>query len=180
MSSSLTKFKGACIYIGCAIISLLPFHSFRIFLMRLLKAKIGKNVGLYRGFEVRAPWKLNIGNSTIIGHGALLDARMGLTIGNNVNLSNEVMIWTLHHDYNATDFAQIGKPVIIEDYVWLCSRAIILPGVTIGKGAVVAAGAVVSRDVEPYTVVAGIPAKSVAKRNQELNYDLGDAIIPII
>jgi acetyltransferase-like isoleucine patch superfamily enzyme len=176
----MSKLKGSCIYIGCAIISRLPFHTCRIFLMRLLKAKIGKKVGLYRGFEVRSPWKLAVGNSTIIGHGALLDARMGLTIGNNVNLSNEVMIWTLHHDYNSPDFAQIGKPVIIEDYVWLCSRAIILPGVTIGKGAVVAAGAVVNRNVEPYTVVAGVPAKPVAKRNTELNYDLGDAILPII
>ena len=180
MSNKLNKFKGACIYIVCGSISLLPFHSIRIFLLRLLKAKIGNKVGLYRGFEVRRPSKLQIGNSTIIGHGALLDARMGLTIGNNVNLSNEVMIWTLHHDYNSPDFAQIGKPVIIEDYVWICSRAIILPGVIIGKGAVVAACAVVSRDVEPYTVVGGVPAKPIAKRNTNLNYDLGDAIIPII
>ena len=180
MSSNLSKLKGSCIYIGCGIISWVPFHSFRIFLIRILKAKIGKKVGLYRGFEVRSPWKLTIGNSTIIGHGALLDARMGLTVGSNVNMSNEVMIWTLHHDYNSPNFTQIGKPVIIEDYVWLCSRCIILPGVTIGKGAVVAAGAVVTRDVEAYTVVAGVPAKPVAKRNHNLNYDLGDAILPII
>jgi len=180
MNSNLNKYKGACIYMICGSISLLPFHTLRIFLLRMLKAKIGSKVGLYHGFEVRRPSKLQIGNSTIIGHGALLDARMGLTIGNNVNLSNEVMIWTLHHDYNSPDFAQIGKQVIIEDYAWICSRAIILPGVTIGKGAVVAAGAVVSRNVEPYTVVGGVPAQVIAKRNINLNYDLGDAVIPII
>jgi acetyltransferase-like isoleucine patch superfamily enzyme len=105
---------------------------------------------------------------------------MGLTIGSNVNISNEVMIWTLHHDYNDADFASTGQAVIIEDYVWLCSRSIILPGVTIGKGAVVAAGAVVTKNVEPYTVVGGIPAKQIAKRNENLTYDLGDAILPII
>ncbi|WP_461453691.1 acyltransferase [Mucilaginibacter sp.] len=105
---------------------------------------------------------------------------MGLTIGNNVNISTQVVIWTLHHDYNSPDFAQAGSPVIIEDYVWLCSRAIILPGVTIGEGAVVAAGAVVTKNVEPYTVVGGVPAKYIAKRNTNLNYDLGNAIIPII
>jgi acetyltransferase-like isoleucine patch superfamily enzyme len=180
MTNNLAKFKGACIYIACGSISLLPFHTIRIFLLRLLGSKIGNKVGLYRGFEVRRPRKLRIGNSTIIGHGALLDARMGLTIGSNVNLSNEVMIWTLHHDYNSPNFAQVGKQIIIEDYVWICSRAIILPGVTIGKGAVVAAGAVVSRDVEPYTVVGGVPAKPIAKRNNNLSYDLGDAVIPII
>ncbi len=174
------KFKGSCLYMVCAVISWLPFHTLRIVLLRMLKAKISLKVGLYRGFEVRSPWKLKIGQGTIIGHNALLDARMGLIIGNNVNISNEVMIWTLHHDYNATDFAQTGQAVIIEDYVWLCSRTVILPGVTIGKGAVVAAGAVVTRNVLPYTVVGGVPAKQIALRNKNLSYDLSDAVLPII
>src|ERR1700760_3231257 len=100
MIHEVRKFKGACLYIACAVISRLPFHSLRIFLLCLLKAKIGRKVGIYRGFEVRAPWKLEIGSNTIIGHRAMLDARLGLIIGSNVNMSNEVMIWTLHHDYN--------------------------------------------------------------------------------
>jgi acetyltransferase-like isoleucine patch superfamily enzyme len=180
MATGFDKFKGACIYMVCGAISLLPFHIVRITLLRFLKSKIGKKVGLYRGFEVRAPWKMSIGNSTIIGHNAMLDARMGLVIGNNVNLSNEVMIWTLHHDYQSPDFAQTGKAVIIEDYAWICSRAIILPGVHIGRGAVVAAGAVVTRDVEAYAVVGGTPAKKIAERNRDLVYDLGNSILPII
>ncbi|RFZ92822.1 acyltransferase [Mucilaginibacter conchicola] len=180
MANGFAKFKGSCIYIVCGTIALLPFHSLRIALLRLLKASIGKKVGLYRGFEVRSPWKMRIGNSTIIGHKAMLDARMGLFIGSNVNLSNEVMIWTLHHDYNSPDFAQAGAPVSIEDYAWICSRAVILPGVTIGKGAVVAAGAVVTRNVAPYTVVGGVPAKKVADRNPNLVYDLGNYVLPII
>ncbi len=150
---SIDKFKGSCLFIACGIISWLPFHSLRIFLLRSLKAKISYKIGLYRGFEVRSPWKLKIGHGTIIGHNALLDARMGLIIGSNVNISNEVMIWSLHHDYNAGDFAQTGQAVIIEDYVWLCSRSVILPGVTVGKGAVGTAGAVVTRTVYAYTVV---------------------------
>ena len=180
MINSFTKFKGSLIYIMCGMIGWLPFHTLRISLLRLLKANVNWRVGLYRGFEIRSPRKLKIGRGTIIGHNALLDARMGLTIGNNVNISNEVMIWTLHHDYNAADFAQTGQHVIIEDYVWVCSRAIILPGVTIGKGAVVAAGAVVTRNVMPYTVVGGVPAKQIAKRNENLTYDLSNAVLPII
>lgn len=180
MEKNSNKLKGAIIYMLCAIIGWLPFHTIRITLLRMAKARIGKKVGIYRGFEVRSPWKLHIGNDTIIGHKALLDARMGLIIGNNVNLSNEVMIWTLHHDYNSPDFAQTGKRVVIEDYSWVCSRAIILPGVVIGEGAVVAAGAVVTANVQPYTVVGGVPAKQIAIRNRNLKYKLGNAIIPII
>ena len=180
MDNNINKLPGAFIYMACASIGLLPFHTVRIALLRSLKAKIGKKTGVYRGFEVRSPWKLKIGHSSVIGHNALLDARSGLTIGNNVNLSNEVMIWTLHHDYNSAVFGTIGKEVIIEDYVWVCSRAVILPGVTIGRGAVVAAGAVVTRDVAPFTVVGGVPAKQIGIRNHELTYDLGDGIIPII
>jgi acetyltransferase-like isoleucine patch superfamily enzyme len=180
MTNRLSKFKGSCIYILCGTIAIMPFHYVRIILLRLLRAKIGRKVGLYRGFEVRSPWKIKIGNSTIIGHKAMLDGRMGLSIGNNVNLSNEVMIWTLHHDYNSPDFAQIGAAVTIEDYAWICSRAIILPGVIIGKGAVVAAGAVVTKNVADYTVVGGAPAKKIADRNPDLIYDLGDYILPII
>lgn len=174
------KVIGSFLFIVCLIISLLPFHTLRIFLLKVMGAKIGSKVALYRGFEVRSPWKLRIGPNTLIGHKSSLDARKGLIIGSNVNFSNEVMIWTLHHDYNDSEFAEIGGPVIIEDYVWICSRAIILPGVTIGKGAVVAAGAVVTKDVEPFTVVGGVPAKVIAKRNQNLTYNLGGGIVPII
>ena len=180
MDYRINKLQAALIYIVCATVGLLPFHTIRIGILRFMKAKIGRKVGIYRGFEIRSPWKLTIGNSSVIGHNALLDARRGLTIGNNVNVSNEVMIWTLHHDYNSSTFASQGKEVIIEDYVWLCSRSVILPGVTVGRGAVVAAGAVVTRDVAPFTVVGGVPAKPIAKRNPELTYDLGNGVIPII
>lgn len=180
MKKYLIPYAISFLYILCGTIALLPFHTIRILLLRLMGAKIGKSVGLYRGFEVRDPWKLKIGDNTLIGHKALLDARKGLIIGSNVNLSNEVMIWSLHHDYNDEFFEIIGDKVIIEDYAWICSRAIILPGVTIGKGAVVAAGSVVTKDVEPYTVVGGIPAKVISKRSSNLSYNLGEGICPII
>ena len=72
---------------------------------------------------------------------------------------------------HANDFCTIGAETMIEDYVWICSRSILLPGVHIGEGAVIASGAVVTKDVEPYTVVGGIPAKKIGERkNRELNY----------
>ena len=176
----MAKLKGTVMYMLCGAISLMPFHTLRIFLLRMLGARIGRRTGIYRGFEVRKPKKLFVGSNSIVGHRALLDARMGLRIGNNVNISNEVMIWTLHHDYNDAGFAQTGAPVVIEDDVWLCSRAIILPGVTVGRGAVVAAGAVVSRNVAAYTVVGGVPAKPISQRSTHLTYNLGNAVLPVI
>jgi acetyltransferase-like isoleucine patch superfamily enzyme len=180
MKKTIHSWLFAFLFITLKIVGKLPFHTVRILCLKIFKAKIGRKVGIYRGFEVRSPWKLEIGEYTVIGHNALLDARKGLVIGKNVNISNEVMIWSLHHDYNDSSFANIGATVTINDYVWLGSRCIILPGITIGKGAVVAAGAVVTKDVAPYIVVGGVPAKQIAIRNQNLNYKLGDAVVPII
>lgn len=116
----------------------------------------------------------------MIENNVTLDGRRGIKIGKNVNFSSEVMIWTLQHDYNNPSFSVKGGEVIIEDYVWISTRAIILPNVRIGKGAVVAAGAVVTKDVPPFTVVGGIPAKKIGERNKELNYVPSDAHLPFV
>jgi acetyltransferase-like isoleucine patch superfamily enzyme len=129
-----------------------------------------KDAIIYGGFHIREPSKISIGKGTIIGHGTTLDGRNGIIIGENVNFSSEVMVWTMQHDYNHPSFPPVGGEVVIHDYAWISVRAIILPNVTIGEGAVVAAGAVVTKDVEPYTVVGGIPAKKIALRNKDLDY----------
>jgi maltose O-acetyltransferase len=147
------------------IISSFPSQTIRKAFLRMKGANIHKHALIYGGCEYRYPRGLKIGKGSSIGHRAILDARKGLIIGENVVFATEVMVWTLHHDYNDINFAGKGASVLIGDFVWLGSRSIILPGVTIGKGAVVATGAVVTKDVEPYTVVAGIPAKVIAKRD---------------
>ncbi|WP_371832462.1 acyltransferase [Rhodococcoides fascians] len=134
-------------------------------------AKIDAGVCIYRWREVRNPEGLQIERGSIIGSDALLDARCGLRIGRNVNLSSEVAIWTLQHDFDSPTFATKGGPVDIGDRAWISFRAIILPGVRIGEGAVVAAGSIVTKDVEPFDVVAGIPAKKIGSRNRELTYE---------
>ena len=82
-------------------------------------------------------------------------------------------IWTEQHDYRSKDFSCYSSPdmgVRIGDLAWIGSNTIILPRVTIGKGAVICAGAVVTKDVEPYSVVAGVPAKKIAQRPQDVDY----------
>jgi acetyltransferase-like isoleucine patch superfamily enzyme len=116
-----------------------------------------------------------IGRNSFVNRNCTLDIRGGLTIGDNVSISPEVMILGQSHDYNDPTWALIDAgPITIEDHVWIGSRATILPGVTVGRGAVVAAGSVVTKDVDPKTVVAGIPAKPVASRESGATaYTLG-------
>ena len=177
----LQSYKSALLYLSIQGIGYLPSHSLRKALLQLFfRSSIGRGTVLYSGFEIRSPRKLTIGISSVIGHKATLDARGGLTIGDYVNLSSEVMIWTAQHDYRDPAFGTTFKSVQIGNYVWIGPRVIILPGVTIGEGAVIAAGAVVTKDVESYTVVGGVPAKEIAKRPEELQYNPAKSPIPFI
>jgi acetyltransferase-like isoleucine patch superfamily enzyme len=159
--------------LGLAITAYIPSIAVRKAILRVCGAKLGKGVLVYHGFEVRSPWKLKIGDGSVIGNGALLDARGKVEIGQNVNLSAEVVILTGQHDYQSPDFAYQTGPVTIGDRAWLCIRCVVLPGVSIGEGAVVAAGSVVNKDVPAYALVGGIPAKVIGSRNTGLTYTLG-------
>jgi maltose O-acetyltransferase len=148
----------------------LPSKHIRNLLLNLYKNfDIDRSVAIYRKAHI---WDgiLTIKSGTSIGFNCHLDARSGIYIGKNVNLATEVMIWSLHHEINSIDFKTKGGSVIIKDYCWLGSRCIILPGVTVGEGAIIAAGAVVSKDVEPYSVVGGVPAKKIGQRDK-LNFN---------
>lgn len=158
-----------------------PSHTMRrMVLNRVFKARIGRGTVLYSGFEIRSPRKLTIGKNSVIGHTVTLDARGGLCIGKNVNLSSEVMIWTAQHDWRDPDFKTRMNPVVIGDQAWLGPRCIILPGVSVGEGAVVAAGAVVTKNVEPWTLVGGVPAGKIADRPRGMEYNPARHSLPII
>jgi acetyltransferase-like isoleucine patch superfamily enzyme len=107
----------------------------------------------------------SIGRNTRISQGCTIDLRSGLAIGNNVSVSPEVMILAGSHDVHAPRFNDVAGFVTIEDHVWIGARAIVLPGVTLGRGAVVAAGSVVTKNVATMTIVAGVPAKPVGVRD---------------
>ena len=150
-----------------------PWHAFRLFVYRrILSVKIGPQSSVHWRTRFYAPHGVSIGQNSIIGNDVFLDGRFGLHIRNNVNIGGETAIFTAEHDPNTPDFAMVGAPVEIEDYVYVASRSTILPGVRLGTGAVVAAGAVVTKDVPAYTIVGGVPARKIGERRRDLNYTL--------
>jgi maltose O-acetyltransferase len=121
---------------------------------------------------------LRIGHHSLINRGCCLDARASLVIGNNVSISPEVIILTTQHRIRDPDFGLESRPVVIEDHAFIGTRAMIMPGVTVGRGSVVAAGAVVTHDVPPMCVVGGVPARPIGQRDVEPRYRL-DAGLPL-
>jgi acetyltransferase-like isoleucine patch superfamily enzyme len=115
---------------------------------------------------------IRIGDRTIVNRGCTLDARDAVAIGNDVSISPEVVILTTQHGVDDPAFGLESRPVVIEDNVFIGMRAIVMPGVRIGRAAVVAAGAVVTRDVAPFDIVAGVPARSVGRRSGSADYRL--------
>lgn len=155
-------------------VSLTPSHIIRNYVYRsVIGMNLADNVIIYYGAEIREPSNITIGKGSIIGDKAVLDGRNGIIVGENVTFASEVRIWTEQHDHRDPWFrcnTQQHLPVIIDDRAWIGSHVIILHSVHIGEGAVVAAGAVVTHDVPPFTIVAGIPAKKIGERNRDLRY----------
>ena len=154
------------------IIPQIPSKSLRNIFIRWCGVKASKNVCFFPGFSIRNPKGLVIEDGVYIGPKCLLDARRGLTIKKNAVIAYEAIIWTLNHDYNDIHFCGKGESTIIGEYAWICSRSIILPGVKVGKCAIVASGAVVTKDVPPYAIVGGIPARIIGQREQN-DYSYG-------
>ena len=160
-------------YLTNHLISHVPFYSLRHWWYRhILGVRLGRHSGIHLDCYIWffGPSRLGmdgyltIGDYSRINRSCLLDARGPLRIGNNVSVSGEVAIITTQHRPEDPDFRVESRPVVIEDHAWIGMRAMIMPGVTVGRGAVVAAGSVVTKDVPPLTVVGGVPAKPIGDR----------------
>lgn len=150
-----------------------PSHRVRLAAARALGVRIGRRSSLLLDCEIRNGRDISIGDHSVCNRAVLLDGRGGrLVIGSNVDIGQETNIWTLEHDVHDDLHAARAGAVVIEDYVWIASRATILPGVRIGRGAVVAACAVVTRDVPPMAIVGGVPARVIGERRSALRYSL--------
>lgn len=111
-----------------------------------------------------------MGQNSVINENCRIDTRGGVLIGKNVVISSEAVILTATHDPRSPQFEGVRKTVFVHDYAWIGLRALILPGVTLGEGSVVAAGAVVTKSVQPGDTVAGVPARVISSGRSEFNY----------
>lgn len=151
----------------------------RTWLWTVLLKKFGKDTLIDYGCFIRYPWTVEIGSYSAINHGCRIYGAFavpGITIriGSHCALGPNVQIYAAGHDYRTLYLHHVASSVAVDDFVWIGAGSIILPGVHIGEGAIVAAGAVVTKDVPPYTVVGGVPAKTLSFREMSAESDVVD------
>jgi putative colanic acid biosynthesis acetyltransferase WcaF len=139
-------------------------YGWRRFLLRIFGAKIGKGANILPSCKVWAPWNLTVGDFSCLSEDVDCYAVDKITIGAQAVISQEAFLCCASHDISSPIMELTCKPVVIGDNAWVAARAFVAPGVTVGEGAVVAACAVVTEDVAPWSVVAGNPARFIKKR----------------
>lgn len=141
-----------------------PCHGWRCLLLRVFGAKIGPGTRIYPKVEIWAPWNLECGAVVGIGDGAKVYNQAKIKLGNFVTVSQGVHLCAGTHDFTKAGFPLVTKPIIIGDHAWIAAEAFVHPGVVIGEGTVVGARSVVIRDLPPWKVCAGFPAKPLKDR----------------
>lgn len=136
----------------------------RCVFLRIFGAKVGRDVVVSSNCHIEFPGMLTVGNNSSIGQGVYILCLDRVTIGANVCISNNVAILTGSHDLSSPSFSLYTKPITLHDGAWLSYGATLLPGVTMGQGSVAGAKALVYRDVGPWEVVSGNPAKKIGIR----------------
>ncbi|MCP1446668.1 maltose O-acetyltransferase [Pseudomonas sp. GGS8] len=151
-------------------LNLVFFFSLRRSLLRATGCRVGVKTTVHRKVVFFSFGKFSVGKNCTINYNCYMDNRAGIRIGDNVNISHNTKIYTLGHDIDDPMSHTVGKPVVIEDNVWIFPSVMIMPGVKIGKGAVVYPGSVVTRNIEEYSIAGGNPAKHIRFRNKRIQY----------
>lgn len=140
------------------------FFRFRRWLLRIFGANIGIKVNIYPSAIIYMPWNLTIGDYSAIGEDALIYNLGKVSIGKNATISHRAHLCAGTHDYSDPTLPLLKPSIHIGDNAWICAQAFVGPGITVNEGAVIGAAAVVTKDVEAWTVVAGNPARFIKKR----------------
>lgn len=144
-----------------------PLFGWRRFVLRLFGAEVGKGVHVYSSTQIYMPWNLRVGAWSAIGEDVLIYNLGLVTIGERATISHRAHVCAGTHDYRQPDLPLLKPPITVGDQVWVCADAFVGPGITVGEGAIVGAAAVATRDVEPWTIVAGNPAVPVKRREMK-------------
>jgi maltose O-acetyltransferase len=151
----------------------LPLRWLRVMVYRQMLGATGTDIMIGRHVRFYKPRNIYLGSRIFINRDCVLDGRGGkLVIENDVDIGMGTWIWTLEHRVASPSHAAEGRDVTIADHVWISTRSNILPGVTLGRGSVVASGAVVTRDVPERAIVGGIPARVIGQRDNALEYSI--------
>jgi putative colanic acid biosynthesis acetyltransferase WcaF len=149
-----------------------PFHAWRSFLLRLFGAKMGPNCHFYPRGKVWAPWNLTCEEAACLGDDAEIYNPAPVHMGSHSIISQQAYICCATHDYNHPAFSLISFPSRLGAYSWVCARAVVMPGVNLGDGAVLGLASIATRDLEPWSVYAGAPARKVKMRTRH-GQDIG-------
>jgi putative colanic acid biosynthesis acetyltransferase WcaF len=143
-----------------------PFHGWRSMLLRLFGATIGANCHIYPRARIWAPWNLSCEDVVAIADDAEIYNPARVTLGSHCTISQQAFICAATHDYDDPAFPMIWQPIHIGGYAWIGARGIVRMGVLVGEGAVLGLGSIATRDLEPWIVYAGIPARAIRKRTR--------------
>ena len=141
-----------------------PFHAWRAMLLRLFGAKLGPACHFYPRARVWAPWNLICEERVSVADDAELYNPSPLYMGSHCIVSQGAYICGATHEYNNPEFRLVHFPMRLGPYSWVCARATVNPGVNLGTGAILALGSVATRDLEPFGIYAGIPARKISQR----------------
>ena len=156
-----------------SLLSWLPIGVLRNEYLRAYLRGFGDGTWVQRHCRFLNGARVSFGDNCVINFGTFFDGRrFNIVVGDNVSIGPEASILTLGHDPQSGSFEDKGGNVTVGTRAWIGFRAIVLPGVTIGEGAVIAAGAVVTKDVPPFKIVGGNPAMELGDRNPEIDYTL--------
>lgn len=157
-------------YITNIILRNFPSWTIRKLWLHLMGVKMGEKCHIDMSTYFLATRHLTLGKYVHINQGCFIDARGSIVMGDNISISHYVKICSGGHNISSPTFEGEHSPIIIKDYCWIGIGATILKGVTLGEGCIVAAGSVVTKDVEPYSIVGGIPARKIGNRITDLRY----------
>jgi len=146
-----------------------PFHSWRALLLRCFGARLGRECHIYPHARIWAPWNLVCEDVAMIADEAVIYNPSVIRLGSHAVVSQQAYLCGATHDYQSAAFPLISSPISVGAYAWICARATVQPGVLVGEGAVLALGSIATKDLEAWSVYAGIPARKINERVKFLN-----------
>ncbi len=143
-----------------------PLHAWRAFLLKCFGARLGRNCHIYSSARIWAPWNLTCEDVVAIADEAIVYNPSSVFLGSHSTISQQAYLCGASHDYNDVRFPLISAPIQIEAYSWVCARATVQMGIRVGEGAILSLGAVATKDLEPWSIYAGIPARKIKDRKR--------------